>query len=358
MAMNRRALALALLAPAMIPAGRGRAEEARPAKPASKPTANRPDEPLAEAWSASRAVEYLDGASSAWLDRYGCAACHTNYPYLMAGPSLAPKPTPGLVRMRAFLENRVAHWDDADSRPEEGSEGITEVVATATALAFHDAQTTRKLHPLTRKALDRVWTVQRPNGSWDWNKHRLPPVEYDDYFGAVFAAVGVGVAPEDYARTPGAREGVALLRKYLRDNPPPDLHHKAWLLWASVKLDGLMAAGEREKAMKELLALQRDDGGWSLPSLGAWKRLDGSPNDAKSPSDGYATGLILFVLREAGVPAKEEPMRRGAGWLKTHQRVSGRWFTHSLNADRGHYMTAAGTAFAVMALKACEGADR
>jgi squalene-hopene/tetraprenyl-beta-curcumene cyclase len=342
----------------MIPAGRDRAEEAQLPKPPTKPTANAPGEPLARSWSPSRAAEYLDGVAMAWLDKHSCAACHTHYPYLMAGPSLAPKPTPGLVRMRVFLENRVAHWDDADGRPEEGSEGITEVVATATALAFNDAQTTGKLHPLTRKALDRVWAVQRPNGAWDWNKHRLPPVEYDDYFGAVFAALGVGVAPEDYAGTPAAREGLTLLRKYLRDNPPPNLHHKAWLLWASLKLEGVMTVGEREKAVKELLALQRDDGGWSLPSLGEWKRLDGSPNDAKAPSDGYATGLVLYVLREAGVPATEGPMRRGAAWLMTHQRVSGRWFTRSLNADRAHYMTAAGTAFAVMALKACAGADK
>jgi squalene-hopene/tetraprenyl-beta-curcumene cyclase len=39
-------------------------------------------------------------------------------------------------------------------------------------------------------------------------------------------------------------------------------------------------------------------------------------------------------------------------------RVSGRWFTRSLNADRAHCITNAGTALAVMALKACEVADK
>ena len=87
---------------------------------------------------------------------------------------------------------------------------------------------------------------------------------------------------------------------------------------------------------------------------GDWKRLDGTPNDKRSASDGYSTGLVLYILRQTGMSAKAEPIQRGVNWLKTHQRESGRWFTRSLNADRAHYITNAGTAFAVMALKSCE----
>src|SRR5262249_20778354 len=161
----------------------------------------------------------------------------------------------------------------------------------------------------------------------------------------------VGHAPEGYAQSDAVAEGLARLRRHLRTNPPPDLHHKTWLLWASVKLDGLMTPAERDGAVKELLALQRDDGGWSLPSLGNWKRMNGQPNDKQAPSDGYATGLVLYVLRQAGVAREAEPVRRGAAWLKANQRASGRWFTRSLNRDRGHLITNAGTAYAVMALK-------
>ncbi len=186
----------------------------------------------------------------------------------------------------------------------------------------------------------------------------LAPLEHDDYHGAVYAAVGVGHAPEGYAQSEQAKEGLARLRGYLRKHPPPDLHHKAWLLWASVKLDGLMTTAEREQATRALLALQRGDGGWSLPSLGGWKRHTGKSNDKNAPSDGYATGLVLYVLRQAGVPATEEPIRRGVRWLKANQRASGRWFTRSVNADRSHFISHAGTAFAVMALKACDGADK
>ncbi len=265
-------------------------------------------------------------------------------------------------QVRRFFEDRVAAWDrggkGAGYLKGEGAvqdtEGVTEVVAVAATLAVHDAQTAGKLHPRTRQALDRMWELQRADGSWAWNKTRLAPLEHDDYYGAVYAALGVGYAPDGYARSPGAAEGVARLRRYLRANPPPDLHHTAWLVWASVRLDGLLAPAERDRAVKDLLARQRDDGGWGLPSLGGWKRLNGQPNDRQAPSDGYATGLVLYVLRQTGVATTAEPIRRGVAWLKAHQRASGRWFTRSLNRDRGHLIANAGTAFAVMALKACD----
>ena len=119
-----------------------------------------------------------------------------------------------------------------------------------------------------------------------------------------------------------------------------------------------MTRAERDRDRRGSSAsLQRPDGGWSLPSLGDWKRRDGTPNDKDAPSDGYATGLVVYVLRQAGVPAEDEALRRGVAWLKTHQRASGRWFTRSLSNDKAHYITNAGTGFAVLALSACGRAD-
>ena len=63
------------------------------------------------------------------------------------------------------------------------------------------------------------------------------------------------------------------------------------------------------------------------------------------------------VLRKAGTPASDDAIRRGVAWLKTNQRESGRWFTRSLNTDKIHYITHAGTGFAMLALRACESAD-
>jgi squalene-hopene/tetraprenyl-beta-curcumene cyclase len=253
--------------------------------------------------------------------------------------------------VRRFFEERVTGWESSarKARPRNSSE----VVVTAAALAINDAQTAGKLHPLTRKAFARMWERQRADGAWEWEKCSWPPLEHDDYFGAVLAAVAVGHAPEGYAGTPAAQAGLTRLTKYLRQTPAPTLHHRTWLLWASQSLKGLLSPDEQQQTIQSLLALQHADGGWSLPSLGDWQGFDGRENNKKAASDGYGTGLVVYVLRQAGLSSRHEAIQRGARWLKENQRVSGRWFTQSLNTDNAHYITNAGTAFAVLALKAC-----
>jgi squalene-hopene/tetraprenyl-beta-curcumene cyclase len=322
-----------------------------------------PEEPLAKQWSLARSADHLDNAANAWLMRWKCCACHTSYLYVMAGPSLRTTPSPAQSLMREYLEYRVTHWDSGMPRDKPGrgsaikplpTEGITEIVATAATLAFHDAQTTGKLHPVTRQALDRIWALQQPNGAWTWNRTNLAPLEYDDYFGAVFAALGVGSAPDGYAQSPQAQKGLTKLRAYFQKTQPPNLHHKAWLLWASTKLDQLLTQADRQRIIDELLASQQANGGWSLPSL--WK---GGAKDTQSPSDGYATGLSVYVLRQAGLPINDPRIKKATAWLKTHQRESGRWFTNSLNGAQRHLISNAGTALCAMALKACgEGNER
>ena len=67
------------------------------------------------------------------------------------------------------------------------------------------------------------------------------------------------------------------------------------------RVPDLITSDERDAIVKQLLALQRPDGGWSLPSLGNWRRADGTLNDREgAPSDGYGTGLVTYVLRQTG----------------------------------------------------------
>jgi squalene-hopene/tetraprenyl-beta-curcumene cyclase len=309
---------------------------------------NSPDEPLAEKFSTRRALEFLDSVALQWTRERKCGTCHTNYAYLVALPTLPKRANPAAHEIRHFFERRAANWDTDEPRWD------TEVVATAITLAIHDAGTTGKLHPITRQALDRMWTLQQEDGAWDWLKCDWPPLEADDYYGAAFVALGVGIAPDSYAESPAAQPGLHRLRDYLRKHAPPSLHHKTMLLWASVKMPDLMDDAERRATIAQLLECERPGGGWSLPSLGDWPRRDGTPNDhSGAPSDGYATGLVVYVLRQTGVPAEHAAIRRGIEWLKTNQRQSGRWFTRSVNNDKYHFIAHAGTAYALMALQAC-----
>ncbi len=327
------------------------AQDQRPGTAAGSYRRTSPQEPLARALSLKKSAELLDTVAVEWTRQRKCGTCHTNYPYLMARPALKEFSSPAMAEVRGFFENRVAHWDDPSK--ESKPRWDTEVVATATALAINDSATTRTLHPLTRRALDRMWTIQKPDGGWDWLKCDWPPYEHDDYYGAIVAALGAGHAPGDYSRSQSAERGLDRLRTYFQKNPAPDLHHQTMLLWASTRLDGLMDVARKEATIQKLRQLQRSDGGWNLPSLGHWKRHDGTANDPSSASDGYATGLVVFVLRQADVPATDPTITRGVAWLKANQRASGRWFTRSLSNDKAHYIANAGTGFAVMALRAC-----
>ncbi|MDB5312713.1 MAG: hypothetical protein JWO38_6915 [Gemmataceae bacterium] len=311
------------------------------------PGPTKPDEPMAKAFSPAKAAEYLDGVGVGWTRDRQCITCHTNLPYLLARPALPGDA--GWKEVRAFLEKDVASWA-AGGKPR----GEAYVVATAFALAFNDARTTGKLSEPARAALDRMWKGQKATGEWGWLKCDWPPMEHDDYYGATIATLAAGVAPGDYAKTDLAKAGIEKLRTYFKKTPAPDLHHKAMLLWASTRVEGLLTAEEQQKTVSELRAKQHADGGWGLPSLGEYKRRDKSDNDPNAPSDGYGTGLAVFVLRQAGVKADDPAVKKGVAWLKGNQRESGRWFTRSLNNDKAHYITNAGTAFCVLALDACE----
>ncbi|MHC5539349.1 hypothetical protein ACYOEI_14115, partial [Singulisphaera rosea] len=173
----------------------------------TKLSPNSDSEPMAEQFSLGRGAQFLDTVSLDWTRRRKCGTCHTNYAHMMAGPMVEKeKSSPELTEVRAFFESRVSGWDG----PQKGARpiGDGEIVATATALAFHDRASTGTLHPLTRTALDRMWTVQRADGGWTWFDCDYPPMEDDDYYGIVLGAVAVGHAPGDYKSTVAAQKGI------------------------------------------------------------------------------------------------------------------------------------------------------
>jgi hypothetical protein len=166
----------------------------------------------------------------------------------------------------------------------------------------------------------------------------------------------VGVTPDEYATSPDIQERLALLVTYLQDGsesrPPFD---RVMLLLASTALSGILTSDEQQSIIRDVLSLQTSDGGWSLASLRPWERQDGSSPDRTS--DGYATGLIAYVLQQAGVSPAQEDMRAALAWLVENQNaVSGHWSASSLNKERdptsdtGRFMADAATGFAVLAL--------
>ncbi len=336
------------------------------------------DEPLARAFSLERAAQALDTSALHWQKTRKCAACHTMAPYLMARPALAAV-SPEPPEVRRFFEEITTTPEKAFPSHLPADARTSVVVGVGTSLAFNDRTTTGKLHPVTRKALDRMWAAQRTDGGWDWPFRDVPPIKDTEHYGVTFAALGVGLAPEEYAKSEPARKGLDGIRKYLKAHAPTTLHERTMLLWVAQSVEGVLTEKERAQTLKDLLEAQRTDGGWSMASLvenpkdpkrqtdaGRQARAAknhgaeflvfvGRSNVYKMPStsDGYATGFALYVARQAGVPSADKRLRQGVAWLKSHQRVSGRWFTPSLGFHEQHLISNAGTAYAVLALQAC-----
>ena len=311
------------------------------------PSANKSDEPIAKEASLEKAAHFLDSAALTWQKDRKCFTCHTNFAYLYARPAISVDNT-AHTQVLAFAEELVqTRWAN------EGPRWDAEVVAAAAALAFNDAATTGKLHATSRTALDRMWTVQKEDGGFSWLKCDWPPMESDDHYGVTLAAIAVGVAPDDYASTPAAQKGMEGIRRWLKANAPPTLHHQAMLLWANSYVPELLTAEEKTATIQQLTALQKSDGGWALATLGDWKRGDDLQQDTEH-SDGYGTGFVLYALRRADVSPSDAVIRNGVTWLKSNQRESGRWYTRSLFKDNHHFISHAGTAMAVLALKNCE----
>jgi squalene-hopene/tetraprenyl-beta-curcumene cyclase len=332
-------------------------------------------------WNDKSAAEYLDQRIAWWMDWPGaardhqtfCVSCHTAVPYAVARPSLrtgTAAQTPSALERR-LLDNvvrRVRMWKEVEpfyptkkeADPKTVESRGTESILNALILGRY-AAAGGELTPDTRKAFDNMWAEQIKSGdargAWPWLQFHNSPWEGDSqYYGAALAAIATGIAPGDYRSTPEVRDGLKLLSEYLlREQASQIPYHRVMLLWASAKLPGLLSRAQQKAIADETLAKQQADGGFSLSFLvGGWKRRDNTPLETRS--DGYATGLILFVLQQAGLPRTQPQIQRGMEWLASNQQTAGNWLAWSLNkqrdpaSDAGHFMGDAATAYAVLAL--------
>lgn len=358
--------------------------------------------PPAADWDQAAARRYLDARMDAWWAnakslRTGtaetkCLSCHTAVPYAWASPALrhaqgVHEPTAHEQRILEFVRRRVAYasvdqpyYDHSEDKKIE-SRGV-EAVLNAVVLTTRDLEL-RSSEPSahTVLAISRLWDVQRGDGAWDWLNFGLEPYESPDamFQGATLGALAVGSEPGMRASAnEKGRAGLEKLRGYFRSALGSQrLFNRAWALLASSRLDGILTASEREAIVQDLESRQRADGGWSLADLGTWRWTrpeapfapPGATDSALlAVSDGYATGLVVYVMRQAGRPVESGAVRRGQQWLLQHQapeRVGdpawAPWRAHSLNYDREHggtrgepwrrmFMSDLATAFGVLAL--------
>jgi Squalene-hopene cyclase C-terminal domain len=147
------------------------------------------------------------------------------------------------------------------------------------------------------------------------NTSKRPPTEATPFTTTYVALYGLA----SYG-TPAQTERIAARRAQARDwlikTPPKEHEERVFRLW------GLDAAGASQSdiaaAAKELLAKQRDDGGWA--------QLDSGEPATALRSDAYATGTALVALHQVGGLAISDPAyQRGLAYLLKTQLEDGSW---------------------------------
>ena len=189
-------------------------------------------------------------------------------------------------------------------------------------------------------------THQAQDGSWPYPRGDSRPPLCSDYIAQTTLSMR---ALQFYAPKTGKADWDRSIQRaaaWLAKAEAKNNDDRGWrllgLAWAGVDKNAT------QQALRELLATQRTDGGWSdIPS---------------TESTAYATGQALFALHTAGLPSSDPAYERGVQFLLKTQQEDGSWYvkTRALGFqpffDAGfpygfdQWISAAGTSWASMAL--------
>jgi mono/diheme cytochrome c family protein len=290
-----------------------------------------------------KGVAQLQKGGAKFLDAGGCIACHAQN---LTGLAVQAARANGakvdlaleaeqarlVASLRGGLEQTFLQLVD----PPPGVEGMEYSLLQMGAAGIPPG-------PAVDAIVLHVAAMQRREGDWPNYGTTRPPLEDGS-----FAHTAMGIRSLQLYFIPGRKtefdDRIARAAAWLRNASPRTTDDRV------MQLLGIHWAGGKppEERVKELIALERPDGGW------------GQTRDL--PSDAYATGQALYALHEIGVPASDGVWRRGIGFLLRTQLEDGSWhvktraagfqpyFQSGFPHEHDQWISAAGTAWATMAL--------
>jgi ankyrin repeat protein len=258
-----------------------------------------------------RSIPLLQRSAVRFSDKAGCVSCHHN---ALTGMMLATVRERGFAIDEAMARQQLA---TIGSTLEDGRERALLAVtgpAQYDGLAYTLVSLGMQRYPAdaaTDAVARGLKNTQRADGHWAIAVHR-PPLESSDIENTAMSMRTLQLFAPPSRRAiydePIRRAGAWLVtaRPQTLEDTAFRVFGLAWSHAAQPTMHG---------AIRDLVAQQREDGGWAqLPTLA---------------SDPYATGLVLVALRSAGASPRDAAYARGVRYLLRTQETDGSWFVQS-----------------------------
>ena len=293
--------------------------------------------------AARKALELLETTSPTFIQKGGCNSCH-NQKLAAAAQAFARQRG---VSTGAAIAQLPDDLSDATTErfleyAQGGGAGVSglgyELFARMMESVPGDERVQAQLYYLK--------SMQLPEGNWRAGGNR-PPLTFDDFTPTAFiiSALDTYTLPAHAADT---RRRIDRAREWLLTAEAHTTQEHVFrllgLVWSKAPATSIRQSADA------LLRLQRTDGGWAqLPAMS---------------SDAYATGMSLYALSRVGNTVKDPTYQKGLRFLLTTQAADGTWhvstrslpfqpyFETGYPYDRDQWISAAGAAYATMAIAA------
>lgn len=297
-----------------------------------------------------RSIPLLSRASASVLSDGGCVACHAQPMTVIAADLAASRGwnvQPAATHLAVSHGSLTAGANVLLQGREAGGNPDTQLYVGMMLSAVKAPPS-----PGIDAVVHFLAAKQRAAGNWHGIGATRAPMQDGD-FSRTAMAIRTLAAYGMPGRKAEMADRITRARDWLRGQPPISTEDRV------MQLLGMHWAGDRgegvETRARKLLALQRADGGWAqTPHLS---------------SDAYATGQVLYLLRELNIAGAGNALRRGEEFLLRTQHPDGSWFVPSRamkiqpyfesGFPHGHdqWISQTATAWAVMALSATTAPD-
>jgi N-acyl-D-amino-acid deacylase len=270
--------------------------------------------------SVNRSVARVLDVAPKFREQAPCISCHHNaMPAIAAAAAKRKGIEVDQVQARKNLDDMLMFFTNNAPRMMLGDAAVGGEALTAGYVQIGLAAAGHPLDKVTATTTHWLIARQMPDGRWVGNGVNRPPSEYSTISHTAIAAGGLISYPLP-GRKNETRKSLRRARQWLLAAQPKSAEERGMRLMGLMWTDA--GRSDVQAAIREIRAQQDASGGWS--------------QFARTEADAYATGLSLYALHVAGVPAADEAYRRGVAFLLGTQYQDGTWLvrTHSFPLQR------------------------